>query len=348
MASRRWSPSKISSANYCGMRWFLEYVKRTPRKRLSFYEKGGFVHEEMAHKFWDRLGKKYDSPETFKKYSMGKWTSRVIASETSENPIIWRDEQEKWIMKAQIGRLAPVLFDWLQQQGRPVFSELPIKFVFDKIRWDIRLDGVWLHDGIPVIRDYKTGSPRMGNMRLEYDPQPTSYVLGLSALAHTSAEIAELLGLKDEAHLLMGNGKIISNKIGIEYVMLEDKEDEKPIISVHRGTRNDRHYFELIEMIKGIEKRHEVGAIYPERGSKCDYCPVKEDCVEYSGRAPLETHNGEQRFFMFSRPPLYNPVTINGKTRVYQQRRMSKLYADARKRASAPSRAANSEQREAP
>ena len=52
-----WSASRIDTANYCGMKYFLKYIDPTKPKplRLSAYAKGGLLHE-LIENFWIKLG----------------------------------------------------------------------------------------------------------------------------------------------------------------------------------------------------------------------------------------------------------------------------------------------------
>ena len=329
-----WTASAISSANYCGMRWWLEYVKKVERARLSVYEKGTVLHE-LIENFWKKRAKNaitHENAQAFAEHAQGKWMQRVIMSKKSDSPISWRFENEPWVIKKQINKLAPALYDYLIAEGPPLFSELLFDFKFDGIRYKGRIDEIRVRDNQPLVRDYKSGNPRMGNMRRTYDPQPTVYCLAVSALAHARKSFAKELGLEDEASSLMGNPRVISPRIAFEYVMLEDRDNEtdKVSISAHRGTRTDANYVELRAMIQGIEARHRANAIYPERGSKCDSCPVKDACVSYAQGIPLNNQPKQQRFFNFSEPPLYD-LTIN-RDEADKQGRLSKVYRAARNR----------------
>jgi len=343
-----WSASEIGSANYCLMRHYLEYGLKI-KPRLSMYEKGTVIHR-LIENFWDWkdniLGKKYKNktPEEFAKYAKGVWIGHFMASEKSKRknakPIIWNSKEEKWIIAWQIENIAPLLYEQLSKDGRPLFSEKTFDFSFeiavnDKKRiigFDGVVDEVRIREGIPVIRDYKTGNMRFGDMSLGHDPQPTFYWLALSAMAYNNKEFAELVGLADEAPTLMGHPKFLSERVRFEYCLIKDpKKDEdgnmhSAEIKFEAVKRTDDNFFELIKNLLGVGERISTRNVYPERGKKCDYCPVRKDCEEHE-RPDLSKPRQQTLFNIINPPRVTKEITV-GKVK---QRRFD--WAAAKKKA---------------
>ncbi len=344
-----WSASEIASANYCLMRHYLEYGKMI-KPRLSMYEKGTLIHR-VIEDFWDWKenikGKKYKNktPEEFAQYFRGRWIQHFMAAEKSKSkktkPIIWNSENEKWIIAWQIENIAPLLYEQLSKDGKPLFKEKSFKFSIEAnidgkkriLGFDGRIDEIRMRDGVPVIRDYKTGGMRFGDMSLGHDPQPTFYWLALSAMAYYDREFAEKIGLSSEAQTLMGNPRFLSEKLQFEYCLVKDpKKDEngllKPAeIKFEAVKRTDDNFFELIRNLLGVGERIRAGNVYPERGKKCDYCSVKKECEEHERPDPNKPK--QQMLFNVINPPRTKDVVI----REVRQRRFD--WTKARKMAEA-------------
>jgi len=103
MGEVKWTATRIDIANYCRMKYWLNYVEHAPGLRLPAFPKGSLLHEVIQH-FWTRLGSeedlrdvkmnkkgdiikryvyrgnkvKYHSPESFATYAMGKWAQVII------------------------------------------------------------------------------------------------------------------------------------------------------------------------------------------------------------------------------------------------------------------------------
>ena len=73
-----WTPTRLETANYCIMSFYLKYELHKKGARLPVYAKGSLLHN-VAENFWRNLGteeevakktshKKYSNHEGFKKY----------------------------------------------------------------------------------------------------------------------------------------------------------------------------------------------------------------------------------------------------------------------------------------
>ena len=186
----KWTASKINAANYCRMRYYLRYIDPLKPKpeRLSAYVKGSLLHE-LIEKFWEKLGvsdeikrnkkgqiiskKKYFDTEGFVNYAQGKWTSILMADERAQDKIVWRDKDEKWVIKSGLFKICNPLFPFLKEEGPPLFSEFAIDVYVNGRYYHGRIDEIRKKENKIIIRDWKSGSPWVGAMKLKHDPQLT-------------------------------------------------------------------------------------------------------------------------------------------------------------------------------
>ncbi|VVB77601.1 PD-(D/E)XK nuclease superfamily protein [uncultured archaeon] len=356
-----WSASRIDVANYCRMRYYLKYIEHEKSARLSAYAKGSLLHEGIEH-FWDRLGteeevakkkngKKYYDGESFSKYLQGKWLRTVIGSEHTKNPdqkIAWRFEGEQWVIKNSIPGICMPLFEYIKEEGPPLFSELEFDFSLDSMRFKGYIDEVRIRDGKVVIRDFKSGSPFLGNMKVDNDPQLTFYNAGLCAKCFVDPNFSKTLGLEKVSSQFVGNPYFIYPEIEEEFFMIEalpkirqaeseskkeapkksdfaNEEDYKEAIKrrdrilgnipsvILKTKRRDEHFYELIKMIKGAKEAVKVGDIYPERGRKCDICDMKYACEKKLDQVtkPVMHDKKGHMLFDFMKAPYAGPVEVN-------------------------------------
>ncbi len=337
----KWSATRINVANYCRMRYYLNYVDSDKPKplRLSAYVRGSLLHA-LIDNFWDKLGtpdevakkssgKKYHDAESFSNYSQGKWKRIIIAdkklreeyatkeleqeAERNEGRLInWKFDGEAWQVNGTLPRICVPLFDYLMKEGKPEFSELPFDFVLGNRRFTGRMDDIRKRDGKVVIRDYKSGNPWVGDMKSFFDPQLTMYNVGLCSLCKHYPEIAERLGLeKQVVETFMGHPNFIHPDFVVEFFMIDalgiDANNPKiktmPNVVVASDRKNE-HFEEVLKMIIGTEEAVTAGNIYPERGRKCDSCDLKYACakkLELVGTDAMIDKAG-QEFFNFAMP----------------------------------------------
>lgn len=261
-----WSSTRIDIANYCRMRYHLRYVEKTQPARLSAYAKGSLLHGLLEH-FWTRLGteeeaakkknkKKYFDAESFAKYAKGKWTSTVIGSKNAKNPakkIVWRFDDEPYVIKSILPKICIPLFEHVINEGPPLFSELPFDFSMDDMRFKGFIDEVRIKNRNVVIRDYKSGYPFLGNMKVNHDPQLTFYNAGLCALCFADRKFAKKLGLEAVSDQFLGNPYFIYPEIDEEFFMIEalprikEAESEKNKGAPKKfDLKNEKDLFEAI------------------------------------------------------------------------------------------------------
>lgn len=253
MPKEYWSASRIDTANYCNMRYYLRYVDPIKPKslRISPYVKGSLLHK-LIEDFWQHLGtfdeveqdkkntkkkakqkKKYYNPESFGEYAQGKWTQTVIRNEKMEDPkkkIFWRDgyddNSEAWEIRAMMPKMTAALYRIIIEEGPPLYSELAFDFQAENLRFKGFIDEIRLRDGKVVIRDYKSGSPFwIREMKRDFDPQLTFYNAGLLSLLYgndkKSIEFAKSLGLEEQREELIKSSNHINPDFEEEYFMVE-------------------------------------------------------------------------------------------------------------------------------
>jgi len=295
-----WTATKIEKVNYCTMRFYLNYSLHKKPLLLAPYSKGILIHE-VIQDFWLKLGDpeqvrkksspiKYSNSEEFKSYFLSKWMQRVISSEKSDNKINWSYEEQPWVIKSQISKLAKPLYNYLIKNGKPLFSEMPFKFSIDNKDFSGRIDEVRLIDSKVVIRDYKSGWPWMEKEIAEEKPQLTLYNIGLTAICKQDPRIARLLGLEKKVNQYLGNPIFIDDSFKHEFFMIEalprnshtedyKKEKDIPDIIVP-SKRTENHLLQILSMIDGTMEKISSGNIYPEKSMKCNSCDVKHACRE--------------------------------------------------------------------
>lgn len=177
------------------------------------------------------------------------------------------------------------------------FEENP-KNVFD-LWFSGRIDEIRLRDGKVVIRDYKSGNPWIDQMKVKHDPQLTFYNAGLCSILWKDEALAYELGVSSERiRRYMGKPNFIDSDFVEEFFMIEAPVVRERMLAknpevnnnllpevLHQTSRINGHFFELMRMIKGTEESVRAGIIYAERGRKCDYCNVKEECERKLGDA---------------------------------------------------------------
>lgn len=314
----KWSATRINVANYCRMRYYLNYVDPDKPKplRLSAYVRGSLLHG-LIENFWDKMGtpeevskksskKKYCDAESFSSYAQGKWQGIIFADDSVKEKynayfsqgnsdeaekikshlIYWKNSQEKWTIKSGLKRECIPLFSYLLNEGRPLFSELKFDFVLNNRRFTGRLDEVRKRDGKVIIRDYKSGNPWVGDEKKYFDPQLTMYNVSLCSLCYDDRAFAEKLGLESSlVDKFMGHPMYINPDFQVEFFMIDALGIDPSNPKIHdippvivSSDRKDAHFFEVIKMIEGIEESIRTKNIYPERGRKCDSCDLKSPC----------------------------------------------------------------------
>lgn len=325
------------------------YVKGSLLHTLveKFWDYYGSEEEVMA----DRKNKKKKSKEkkhffdrdSFSDYARGQWTSIIMADnrmkqkvaqmekETGISPkeqrdldrwkgevIGWRDEAEPYVIKGMIPKICRPWFDKIVEEGKPLFTELPFNFALNGRRFDGRIDEVRLRDGKVVIRDYKSGSPWLSHMKLDFDPQLTFYNMALCSLVMDSKDFANHIGLDHAREGITRRfneeGVLIYDDFVEEFFMIEalqridaarlmeerptpkkrefpTEEDYNEAVKrrniilgnipplTRTTTRQKFHYLELMDMIEKTEQ----DLMFPEKiiaetGRKCDGCDMKEAC----------------------------------------------------------------------
>jgi RecB family exonuclease len=313
-----WSSTKVNTANYCHMRYFLRYIMHNQPQRLSAYVRGSLLHA-LIENFWEKLGtleqtqkkslkKKYHDAETFGKYARGLWNSIIIADERAKEKITWAYEDEKWVILNKLPSLCEKLFSFIHKEGPPLFTEQPFDFIFQNERFKGRIDEIRVQNGKIILRDYKSGQPWVGDMKLKHDPQLTLYSVGLCAMIRANPEFARILGLEGKVEEFMQGNIFTSPNMEEQFFMIDsfninaEKVHSIPE-TINSTTRIDANFYELISMVKGVQKSITEGNVYPERGKKCNVCDMKDACdkqLQNVGKGNLVEPNGQQLLSLVS------------------------------------------------
>ncbi len=263
------SSTKLDVVNYCVMRFVLKYIEHAKELELSVFKKGKTLHDLTEH-FWSRLDVKYSNAEEFGDYGYGKFYQMIKAFESSGKKVDWSYKDEMYVMAENVRKVSKSLFKILRAEGPPLFDEQTGKYLTE-VRFDFRafdrnftgkIDEIRRKDGKLVVRDYKSGKPWMGHMKINHDPQMTIYNAGLCSKAKKDRGFAELIGLSEDRHLFDGNPNYVSNKIQHEFFMLDapyisDKMAEKSKKDIAQKIMDDIGlYFMGVEEFGNILERY--------------------------------------------------------------------------------------------
>lgn len=333
-----WTYSKMDDYNYCILRGYLRWVEKVRNLTIPAFIKGGLLHSSIEH-FWEKLGteeevqktrnkkggKKYWDAVSFADYLSGKWTSRVIGAEQSGMGIQWAYPGQKYHMGPKIRDITFYLFPYLMERGKPLYSEIPFKFILGHRRFKGKLDEIRVKDGKITVTDFKSGGTRMGEIKRNHDLQMTMYNVGLGALCYGNESFAKSLGLEKERKSFLGHPNFVNENIEHEFVMLEapyvraklmeveqkgkGKKVELPEASL-KTSRKENHFYEILKMLDGIEACLKSNIIYPQTGHKCDYCPMKTACKERleALTSAIPTERNGQEILSFAAPLFKRPV----------------------------------------
>ena len=299
MTNFYWSATKVNVANYCDMKFFLRYFLKKEPLRLSAYVKGSLLHS-LIENFWEKLGtpeeavstskkfknKKYFDAESFAKYAQGLW-KRIIVADKNAPKISWSYKEEPWVIVSQMEKICIPLFNYFVNNPRPLFKELPFDFKVGNERFKGRIDEIRVRDGKIILRDYKSGYPWVGEMKLKHDPQLTLYNAGVCARLHSDLEFVRQLGLEGKIDEFMAGNSFVSPNLSLEFFMIEalgvNPEKVKSVPNpINSTSRKDTHFYEVLKMVEGTKRAAETGDIHPEFGKKCDICDEKRACDEES------------------------------------------------------------------
>jgi CRISPR/Cas system-associated exonuclease Cas4 (RecB family) len=112
------------------------------------------------------------------------------------------------------------------------------------------MDAVVEEGGHPVVLELKTGKRRWTADQIDYDLQPTAYMMGARALGHDGAGVKLVLTTKAK----------------------------KPDVQVEHLVRYRRDEHELVETAFAVARAVKAGVDYPNRGWQCRTCPYAQAC----------------------------------------------------------------------
>ncbi len=232
--------------------YYLIYVKKVPEILTGAMAVGIRIHEELEKSFWVRdkqtglLRPHYKDAEAFANAAKAKFDYIARRGTLRGKKIEWKDDREKYILSNDVRDICRKVYNTIVSDGPPLAAEYEIKpFQIDGRWFNGRIDEIRIdkETGAPLIRDFKTGTRRPGEMKKKYDPQATIYCLFLGVACNQDKNIAEKLGItEEEAKQFAGNPIYLSDRIVMQYYFMRENE----LIPM---PRSDIQYKDLCNMI---------------------------------------------------------------------------------------------------
>lgn len=303
----KWSSSRLETKLICDRKYYLEYIKKPkPKVPIPYYfVKGKFLHRRIE-KFYDEENKPWrKSAEAFANSAGAIFSQIIKKGEIQGQEIDWQGKNP-YAIKEQIKNICREVYDQLLADGPPIIKP--------EYKFNFLLDGRWFNGFIDrilpgmITRDYKTTRWSPNTLDLRHTYQFTIYELAFCCYCHADGGFREAAGVTEsEAAEWGGNPIFISDKVTTEYFKLhyyknKDKNiEEKP--EILKTKRNDKHYFELCELIdkqtQEVEEMIELNTYIPKRGNHCDFCSHKNPCEENGYEVhPYQNEHGQ--LFLFT------------------------------------------------
>jgi len=271
-----WTASKIDDATYCPRLYYYKHVRKLRFPINASMALGIFMHRAMEKYFYNGEGKpKYKSAESFANICKARWKRFVAKGKIRGQEISWSKKEEPYIIAETIlPEICRKVYDIVAQEDMPLFREAKFDFVLDGRRFKGKIDYITKRDGKVIVRDYKSGRRKPGNMKLDFDPQFTLYFLAVASLCHGDKRFAQALKVDDEARKKWaGNPEYLPDMIEGEYFFMREGE----IFPIRREAF---HYYDFCNMLEGLESMIRRREFAPQRGRLCDYCLAQNVCRE--------------------------------------------------------------------
>jgi len=311
-----WTASKIDDATFCPRFFYYAHILKIPLPTTGAMALGIFMHRAMSKWFWDDRGRlRYKTAESFTNICKARWKKFVIGTgKIRGKEIAWLDEDEPWrIANYGLPLICRNVYDVCSQEEIPLFRESRFDFELDGRRYAGIIDAIIRRDNKIIVRDYKSGRRKPGQMKLDFDPQFTLYFLAVASLCHGDKRFAEALKVDDETRKKWaGNPEYLPEMIEGEYFLMREKE-------ILPMTREDYHYYDFCNMLEGLEKMIEDEEFEPHRGRLCDYCGAKERCREDT--LNLQGKRSKQ-VLIFSSPKFVDVREARNRLGNFRQRRL--------------------------
>lgn len=335
---REWSASSMKDFYNCPRGWYLEKII-TEKSITPALAKGIHVHRGIENLRLHHLRKRarYKSAEAFGNVLANDWGRNVVKEgEIDGRKIIWEFDEQPYIIKEEIRKIGHKHYPILMEEGPPILipiyknGEKPIQLDMLAIMenkpqpapkkhreyktayfFEFRFKGRGLRGEIDefrpnfLVRDYKTGIWKFIEKKLEYDLQPTIYLLAISNLLLTNEELRSSLNITEaETKELEKDPNYIKEKVKFEYYMLDpykewDKKQQK-MVEIERNPRlpTPRSNFQVKNLVQRIDYAdyalagmNDVG-FYPAFEETCQKCPYyknfKHECQKMTERSDIE------------------------------------------------------------
>lgn len=277
--------------------------------------------------------KHYFDAESFVHYAQTKWKSIIFADDALKDKfynstdeekaklepdlISWTHDSEKWMILNTLPRYCTPLFNFLLREGKTIsidgrsLQEVPFEFEAFGERFAGRIDEIRVNpDGKIIIRDYKSGSPWIDDIKLDFDPQLTLYNPGFLSVCFNDDRLCKAVGL--ERRLVQDNfknGVFVNPEIEEQFFMIEalgiDPNKCRTLPPVICPTkRTEEHFYGLLAMVKGVKRiLNPPDEVYGEWGRKCSGCGMRVACRRRFNEIGHEFKDKKgNSFFSFSKP----------------------------------------------
>lgn len=275
------SASRVECWQQCPFKYWLQYFSP---ERDQIMVTGDMSLGTQIHRMIPTLQKKkYLSPETFANTFKSRWNRVVSQGSINGRNIHWRDEKERWILRAIGMKICRYLWQCYHNDPDVVAQEWPFKIMIEGQLFRGSLDEIRLGSEIeyqgfrfrqPVIRDHKSGPGPFKPMRIANDLQFILYTVALGCLLSKNPPFRDIFGIPEAiTQRFAGNPIYASNLISFEYHSLRSEK----IIPV---TYSDINWYDFCRIVDDMLANIKNGNFIRNRKS-CGFCEAGELCQKY-------------------------------------------------------------------
>ncbi len=252
------SVSQIKTYLRCPRQYELRYVRGEPREYVPVaLVLGTAVHAALASYYTElRVGRKQNVDELLDSF-VAAWR----LAQPSDAPLVVPDDEPVPVVEQLGVRMLRAFHAQAVRQTNvaPVLVEAPFEVELNDPATgeplDERLVGtidlVADVDGVRTVFEHKTAARRFGQDQLEFDLQPTAYMLA-----------ARRLGLAVE-----------------RFVFQVVTKAKTPAVQIEEVQRCRRDENDLLFTVAGVLRAVDAGVFFPVRGWQCRGCPYPQACA---------------------------------------------------------------------
>ena len=283
---KKWSVSRLKAIEECPMWYYFSYVDKDKR---NIPRRPQFAFGDLCHSLMERAwtGKDntflYKTPQSFFKVAKRLWYKNFVYSETDNRGevIDWQFEGQPHVMARQLKKATRSMYYKYRNAPRPAFQELTLESRIIHSLGDRKLEIELLGkiDAIEqytrerglLITDYKTDMFNPGRARLEWDPQPTVYLLLTSLALRNDPEFRKQLNYPEELIESTPETTLILPELNVQFDLLRRGES----FQMQRTDRDvQRVLATIMDKMTLIEEENYVRS----EGTHCLRCMRRERC----------------------------------------------------------------------